>query len=218
MNAYVITLRGNEYSERVAARCVNTARTVGGIEVQRFDAVGADMAREVMQECGLEWTWGKGGAGMVHHSYGGDENARIGCAMSHYVLWSLCADSPGPMLILEHDAVFVREFVPFESGSACMINDPLGATPRGDWWSEQMQKRGPGVWPKTKVFDDTRPDGLAGNSAYIIKPHAARQLIELVDEIGLWPNDAIMCRQLVPGLQEVYPFFTEVQDEESTIR
>jgi GR25 family glycosyltransferase involved in LPS biosynthesis len=59
---------------------------------------------------------------------------------------------------------------------------------------------------------------LAGNSAYVIKPHAAQQLIDLVDSIGAWPNDAIMCRQLIDGLEEHYPFITEVQAEQSTIR
>ena len=80
-----------------------------------------------------------------------------------------------------------------------------------------MVKRGPGVWPKTKVFDDARPDGLAGGSAYVIKPEAADELIRLVHSIGAWPNDAIMCRQLIDGLQEHFPFITEVRAEQSTI-
>ena len=120
-------------------------------------------------------------------------------------------------MILEHDAVFVRPFTAFEYDHICMINDPLNATPMGAYWSEKMSCRGPGVWPKTKIFDDSRPDGLAGHSAYLIKPHAALKMIELVHQVGAWPNDAIMCRQLFPGLQEHYPFITEVHSEGSTI-
>jgi GR25 family glycosyltransferase involved in LPS biosynthesis len=167
---------------------------------------------------GLRWSWGDGYGEMLHKPYGGNNDARVSCFLSHYMLWYNCTFIEKPILILEHDAVFVRPFEPFEFDSICMINDPKGATPKGDWWHDQMVKRGPGVWPKTKIFDNTRPDGLAGNSAYVIKPHAAQQLIDLVDSIGAWPNDAIMCRQLIDGLEEHYPFITEVQAEQSTIR
>lgn len=217
MKAFVITLRGHEYSERVAARCIRTARDVGGIDVECFDAVAADNAVGVMEGRGLKWTWGNGVAGLKHHSYGGDDAARIGCAMSHYALWEKCAWLNVPMLILEHDSVFLRPFVEFDFKSACMINDPAGATPRGDYWHEKMVKRGKGVWPKTHIFNHHRPDGLAGNSAYVIKPKAALHLIGLVRSFGLWPNDAIMCKQLVPHLQEYYPFITRVEQEQSTI-
>ena len=212
MKAFVITLRGNEYSERVATRCIESAN----IPVERFTAITADKSLSLLREIGLRWTWGDGYKGMKHKPYGGNLGARIGCFLSHFLLWQICVKS-GPIMILEHDAVFIRDFEPFDFAGACMLNDPLGATPRGDWWSERMELRGPGVWPKTKVFDDTRPDGLAGNSAYVLQPHAAQRLIELVYEIGAWPNDATICRQLVPWLEEVYPFVTEVQAGQSTI-
>jgi GR25 family glycosyltransferase involved in LPS biosynthesis len=217
MDAYVITLRGHEYSERVAARCIKTGKDIGGIDVQRFDAVGAEDAARVMRCYGFKWTWGEGGAGLTHHSYGGDVNARIGCAMSHYVLWETCAYSDNPIIILEHDSVFIRPFKEFEFDGICQINDPDGATPRGKWWHDKMVERGDGVWPKTQVFNTNRPDGLAGNSAYVLKPRAALHLMELVRWLGVWPNDAIMCRQLVPDLEEHYPFITKVEPEQSTI-
>lgn len=219
MDAYVITLRGHEYSERVADRCIKSAREIGGIEVKKFDAVAADDAVRVMGASGLKWTWGSGcpKTGLAHHSYGGDEAARIGCAMSHYALWEKCAYSGKRMLILEHDSVFLRPFFVFKFKAACMINDPAGATPRGDWWHEQMVKRGPGAWQKTRIFESDRPDGLAGNSAYVLQPLTALHLMQTVKWLGVWPNDATMCRQLVPNLQEHYPFITRVEPERSTI-
>ena len=60
------------------------------------------------------------------------------------------------------------------------------------------------------------PQGLAGNSAYIIKPTGANHLIGLVKEYGLWPNDAIMCRQLVTGLGVTKKFYTNTQKLKST--
>lgn len=213
MNIYVITLFGNAYSEACAQRCIDSCNRL----VTPFMAIHGKDAYEKLDREGLEWTWGRPYKGMKHKPYGGNLAARVGCFLSHYLLWQRCVEE-GPMLILEHDAVFIQPFHPFPFSGICQINDPAGATPRGGWWREQMIARGPGVWPKTAVFNNTRPDGLAGNSAYCIQPSSAQQLLELVREVGAWPNDAIMCRQLVPCLEEHYPFITKVQATESTIQ
>jgi len=223
VKAFVITLRGNEYSERSAARCIESAAG-NGVEVSIFEAVPAEQSLAVMHAHALIWTWPQDAVqwcvktGLRKHPYGGRLEPRIGCAMSHYLLWQKCVLFDEPLLILEHDAVFIGPLPEFEFDGACQINDPRGATPRGDYWSDEMAKRGPGVWPKTKIFSDTRPDGLAGNSAYLIKPGAAQHLITKCHQVGLWPNDAIMCRQLVSCLQELYPFVTRVEQTESTTR
>ena len=213
LDAFAITLEGHAYSEASAARCIETAAE-HGLAVQKFRAVPACEAEAVMQAHGLRWTWGYGGS-LKHHPYPGGRLARIGCAMSHYLLWKKCAEE-GEMLILEHDAVFQRRLPDIEWKGICQINDPTGATPKGAWWAEQMGKRGPGVWPKTRIFDDSRPDGLAGNSAYLLKPWAAKGLIEAYQQQGVWPNDATMCIQHFPYLQELYPFITRVEQKEST--
>jgi len=224
MKAFVITLRGNEYSERKAARCIESAAQFGTI-VERFDAVPASEAHAVMESRGLKWTWANGNTSeavcpiskLKQHPYG-KLDAKIGCSMSHYILWEMCDEGDEPFLILEHDAVFLRQ--PPNPGIwlkwICQINDPRGATPKGTWWSDYMAERGNGVFPKTNIFFDGRPDGLAGNSAYFIQPWAAEGLIKDCHKLGLWPNDAIMCRQRIPWLQELYPFVTKVEQEQST--
>ena len=60
------------------------------------------------------------------------------------------------------------------------------------------------------------PQGLAGNSAYIMKPSGAKKMLDLVAQFGLWPNDAIMCRQLIPTLGVSKTSFTGVQGLPST--
>ena len=61
------------------------------------------------------------------------------------------------------------------------------------------------------------PQGLAGNSAYIIKPAFAKKLIDKLKEKGGWPNDSLMCKQFFPDqLKVVYPYFTKVQGIQST--
>jgi len=220
VKAYVITLAGHAYSERKAARCIESAAAFG-FHVERFNAVGPDAAARVMKQHGLKWTWAHGNTapdvcrvtGLKQKPYG-SLAAKIGCSMSHYLLWQKCADH-GPLLILEHDAVFLRELPDVAHRGICMVNDPNGATPKGAWWSEQMVRRGPGVWPKTAVFDDGRPDGLAGGSAYLMDPPAAEQAMAAFRDLGVWPNDATLCRQLF-DLDELYPFVTRVEQEQST--
>jgi hypothetical protein len=74
----------------------------------------------------------------------------------------------------------------------------------------------PGVNPVPWVTDRIIPQGLPGNSAYVIKPWAAQQLIDAQHSIGWWPNDAIMCRQLFDWLRVVKPYYTRVQGLAST--
>lgn len=232
MKAFVITLAGNEYSEGVAARCIRTAAEVGAIDVATFHGVPKESAKETMRRHGLFWKWTTEEirycpiSGLRQHSYGGDLEALIGCTMSHYLLWKRCMEDDEPYLILEHDAVFIREFPRVVSKvdrldfhGICQINDPAGATRRGQFWHDAMVERGGGgVYPKTRVTTPREriPDGLAGNSAYLIRPWAAQELTDKCHEIGLWPNDAIMCLQFFPYLEEYYPFITRVEQTVST--
>jgi GR25 family glycosyltransferase involved in LPS biosynthesis len=58
---------------------------------------------------------------------------------------------------------------------------------------------------------------LAGNSAYYITPYGARKMLAMADEFGSWPNDALMCKELLNrSIGVVYPYFTKVQNIKST--
>ncbi len=60
------------------------------------------------------------------------------------------------------------------------------------------------------------PQVIGGNSALLIKPEAAQHLLDKIREIGMWPNDALMCKQLFPWLQQAYPYYTTVQGLKSS--
>ncbi len=56
------------------------------------------------------------------------------------------------------------------------------------------------------------PSGLAGNSAYLITPMAAKALLKKTKEVGMWPNDVVMCKQLMGDwVQTAHPHFSEIQ-------
>jgi hypothetical protein len=223
MKAYVITIADNPYSESCALRCIESA-AMFRIEVEPFPATGKEDAMAELGRQGLQWNWPSRVAipcrasGLTMHPYRtSDVRARIGCALSHYRLWKMALSEP--LLILEHDAVFLRalprEAFP-EDADAIMLNDPAGATPKGKWWSEYLTAKGPGIHRKTQVLVDGRPDGLAGNSAYVITPKGAQRVLAAIERTGLWPNDATLCRQLVPDLYEVFPFVTVARQQQST--
>jgi GR25 family glycosyltransferase involved in LPS biosynthesis len=147
---------------------------------------------------------------------------RIACALSHYTLWEQCAAGQENFLILEHDSYFlhsinhVEEQINNLSALIVGINNPIGATRRAvDFYEQVMACKY--TYMHTPWIDDQKiPQGIAGNSAYIIKPTGAQALLDLVKEFGLWPNDAIMCRQLIPELWVSTTFYTRVQGTPST--
>lgn len=228
MKAFVITLKNNPYSESKADACISSAAGCG-VEVEKFYGVDKDHAYSVMHENDLQWTWANNNTkaqtcpvtNLYQFPYtASDIRAKIGCSMSHYLLWKRCIELNDTVLILEHDAVFIHPMPEIQFNGICQINDPAGATRKGSWWSQQMRKRGgEGTFEKTWITsEDERhiPDGLAGNSAYLIKPWAAQELINTFHRLGVWPNDATMCKQLFPYLEEYYPFITKAVQTKST--
>lgn len=166
------------------------------------------------------------------------------CSISHMRLWQHCIDIDEPILILEHDAYFVGQFKYKNialsgkirrdgetepeskgewSGGVCGINSPFGTTRKAPIFHTKLQQavsgKGQGIATVPYVDDPNDlplPSGLPGNSAYIIKPWAAKKLLEKTLEVGIWPNDALMCRQFFPWLQHSTAYYTKVQNTPST--
>ena len=163
-----------------------------------------------------------------------DINKVIACAISHLRIWHIVAAGSVPAIILEHDALFTKQFFykDFKAQAAEFsivgLNDPRGATRKASVYlqktidnynltSEQRDADRTAILDVPWVDDNQKaPQGIAGNSAYLITPAGARSLIERVTITGLWPNDALMCKQFFPGLKQAYPFFTTVQGVPST--
>ena len=98
------------------------------------------------------------------------------------------------------------------------INNPIGATRRAAIFaSEVLNSKNADVADVPKIDEENIPQGLAGNSAYYITPRGAEKLLELVKNFGAWPNDAIMCRQLMPKyLGVLKSYCTTIQKVQST--
>ena len=223
MKAYIITLKDNETSINAALKCKQSAN----IPVEQFQAVEPSDVPSMMMTEKLQWTYPWD---MPKHDFASGlyltpyrtqkKAARIACFLSHYQLWKRCIKLDEPILILEHDSIFIRPFDPDKALKAqCEIigiNDPRGATRKSMDYHEKIQSRPQSVQPVPRIDKPEIPQGLAGNSAYIIKPTGAKKMLSLVKEFGAWPNDAIMCYQLIQALGVTKTYYTKVQGTRST--
>jgi GR25 family glycosyltransferase involved in LPS biosynthesis len=226
MKAFVITLFNDKYSLASAEKTLKTARQMNDdLHIEMIRAVTPDKIKDTTYSYPVE---GETSAyeDMTLIGYKAkDIGKKIACSLSHMRLWNKCVQLNEPIMILEHDAVFIRKFRPskilngIEDGDILMINDPRGATRRGMVYHENIIKNDKGIHLVEGVNtpEETVPDGLAGNSAYVITPAAAKKASELQSSIGIWPNDALLCKQLFPEkLKSYYPYITRVEQRRST--
>jgi hypothetical protein len=158
-------------------------------------------------------------SGMTLEGYRTNSLSKVfACLVSHAKLWLRCVQMNESIMILEHDAIFTRKFNPDFNwdGGVLGLNDPRGATFNSAQYHLAIANKGKGVHNAPYVADVSRPQGLAGNSAYIIKPFAARELLDKLKETGGWPNDALMCNQHFNWIKVLYPYATGLQIVRST--
>lgn len=226
MKAFVITLFNDKYSVQSAENTIKSARQMNDdLHIEMVRAVTPDKIKD------NTYSYPKEGEtstyeGMTLVGYKAkDVSKKIACSLSHMHLWNKCVEMNEPIMILEHDAVFTRKFRlgklmnAIEDGDIVMINDPRGATRRGQLYHDNIIRWDYGLNDIDGVNgpNENVPDGLAGNSAYIITPAAAKKASELQSSIGIWPNDALLCKQLFPRqLKSYYPYITKVVQKKST--
>jgi len=207
--AYVITLSDNKSSfEQADILIDSSAHYHNRFVIEKNKATTSDeVVAEFLSE-NIKWNypWSKQHldiqTGLIKTAYEtADPKKRMACFMSHYKLWKKCAETQEDLLIFEHDAKFIRPFdveeVKNTKFSVISLNDPRGATRRSGVYHELLM--GKGVTEVPWIDDQNVPQGLPGNSAYYLKPEGASRLLKLVSDFGAWPNDAIMCKQLMMG-------------------
>lgn len=228
MKAYAIVIKGNEVSELGYQYLNQSSRDVSNdFEIERYDAVTPDQAIRKLIEFNIKWNypWDKPerdiATGLLKSPYPTKNyNARIACALSHYELWLKCYNQTDTFVILEHDAIWKKKLPGWVTDDykydIIGINDPYKATRLSKKFHEEIQRKEGLIQRAPEIDVNYIPQGIAGNSAYIMKPSGAKKMLDLVAEYGLWPNDAIMCRQLVKTLGVTKNYYTGVQGLPST--
>ena len=202
IKGYIISL-ANHHDSTLASRqlIASINKTKSEIDVKILPAttpetIGDDLKKiTYIDASNLHYTYPQVGekydmrSGLRLRAYEtGNLQKRIACMVSHMRVWQECIDQGQIVAVFEHDALFTRQLL----NERAMLHSGIQNVPQVDATMEY-------------------PQGLAGNSAYLIMPEAARQLLNKTVEIGMWPNDALMCKQFFPWLQIVTPYYTTIQ-------
>jgi GR25 family glycosyltransferase involved in LPS biosynthesis len=227
-DVYSIVVKDNLISESGYSDLVNSSNIVNNnFEIKRYQAITPDDNEYVMKHLDIKWNYPIEGnpvfdenLGLIKSPYKASNHAaKISCALSHYLLWMKCYYDDKPILILEHDAYFINRFTPNfilrqDRYQIVGINSPIGATRKANLYNKIITEdiSGKSIIPVPRIDSDKRIiQGLAGGSAYFIKPDGIKKVIDFVKNHGLMHNDCILCYQLFDDILGVTKtFYTKV--------
>ena len=208
MKSFIIRLKNNSISEKYAAECVTQATTFG-IDVDYFDAINGLEYPSHLEKLKIvpRYKFKKGRAGV------------FGCFLSHYYLWKKCIEDNVPYLILEHDGYFIK---PLPNDILDRFSDVLKLDeldPYSKSYNVQIENKKHHLITFKKYYNPTAKfleknqtgNYMRGAYGYIIKPHAAKKVIDWIVVNGFVPadqqiGDALVDIQVVaPSIVRLHP-------------
>lgn len=192
MKAFIIRLKNNHISESHADDCVIQAKKFN-IEVNYFDAINGLDFKNHIEKLKIK----------PKYKFKKQRTGVYGCFLSHYYLWKNCVSDNVPYLILEHDGFFIN---PLPEDILNNFTDVLkldNFDPYSKNYNNDISKSSSNKieyynyinpTPKSavdKLGNSKHGTGnyLKGAYGYIIKPHAAKKIIDWIDVNGFVPAD-----------------------------
>lgn len=130
--------------------------------------------------------------GEIDNSFKHNSPGVKGCFYSHYRLWKKCVELNEPIFIFEDDVIFKRPFVKME------FEDILVVSINYDWLKI---KNSYSIYLENDFDINTSIDYkhfyMPGCSGYAIKPHVAKQLLEIYKTTFLpadWAINSSLCK------------------------
>jgi glycosyl transferase family 25 len=185
MKAFIIRLKNNPISEKYASLCIDQASKFN-INVEYFDAINGFEYQQHLSRLNIypKYKFKKGRAGV------------FGCFLSHYYLWKKCSTENVPYIILEHDGFFIN---PLPGNILEQFQDILkldNCDPYSKAYDTMVQETQSKIVvqqyhnPQAKFLEKNQTGNyMRGAYGYIIKPHAAKKVIDWIDENGFVPAD-----------------------------
>ena len=196
MKHYVITIKDNPESVRVAQRCIDSGKK-HGLDIEMFDAVTPHNGlTKIMRNNGIDIQNFEEVYSRLHN-----------CAaafMSHFSLWKKSVELQQEVTIFEHDAFIMAPLPTTISYRGCIS---FGEPSYGRW----QEPLGLGVNPLTSK------QYFPGAHAYRVKPHIAQLLIEEAQRVA-GPTDVFLHKNRFPFLEEYYPWPVVARDSFTTIQ
>ena len=198
MKAYVITIKDNKDSERMANRCIKTAKQKSNLEVEKFYAVTPKHNPVMLAEM-----FGIKTEPFLQNRYSRGENC-LSCFLSHFTLWKMSGYTSEEILIFEHDAVVERN-IPLDVEYKGVLS--YGAPSYGSFK----------VPSSDGVHKLMSKQYLPGAHAYMVKPWAAKELVAVAGH-DPEPTDVYIKNERFDFIQEYFPWPVVVKDEFSTVQ
>lgn len=187
IKAYIITMVGRDVSESLARECEQSCRD-HNIEPRTHPAVWGDDVDLEMKKYGLS-------------IFPKIKESRMskgvkGCFLSHFQLWKQCFETNTPLLILEHDALIVKNISEtlFTLSYGVLHLDSNSRTIE-DYEAHLSLPVIPGIRkflnePVIDLgFNGINKSSIKGLHSYIIQPSGAKDLIEFTYKNGILPAD-----------------------------
>lgn len=198
MKTFLIRIKDHPLSEKESKDCLRSADLYSYKEdIQIFDAITPKRGyKDIL-----------GDRPNIFDNYPRPDRVAC-CFASHYLLWKKCIELNEPILILEHDAIFIDEFPEVEFDMCCTFGEPTYYQPQYIDFDT----------PKIDGIQTLTDKNFLGHHAYAMKPEAAKIFVEDCDTTVLSPNDLWMTKEKYPWLQEYRPFPISAQRSASTVQ
>ena len=204
----IIFLSEIEFSKKIAKSCIEQARKFG-VNVIPFKGVHGYNSEAILKKFSLK----------QKYFFKGGRRGVIGCFLSHYLLWLECITFNKPYLILEHDGYFIRNL---EKGILDRFDDVLkldNESPYNNDYDNKVNENANFVVekynnPNTKNTElNETGNYLKGAYSYIIKPKAAKKIVEWIEINGFLPADIQIGNKIVninvvkPTIVRLHPLY-----------
>lgn len=193
MKSFIIILQESEHSRKVGQEAIEAANKFG-IYPEVHPGVLGYNSPEKFKEYGITRF-------LTREII--DQPGHQGCFLSHFELWMKCVQLDEPILILEHDGVFIRPLPDdildkFDGVLKLDAFDVYYKVPEYLAQMEASMDQPVDVWhrPSRASWHGTG-EFIWGAYGYIIKPHAALELIQFARRIGAAPTDVHIGRNIV---------------------
>lgn len=199
-SAYVITIKGHELSERMAARCEESCRAVG-MPFRRWDAFDGTRGDISVPESlrGQDWVgWIK----VVNEALAKTEVCTV---LSHVSLWARCIQVDRPIVVLEHDAIMLHRVTHHPAFNAISY---LGS-------EEQVRS---GYWGSIPIHGQLNRNYRfqLRTHSYSVDPFMARRLLGAIVRSGVTTSIDVMIRSDIYTILQFGIFAYDQADGVST--
>ena len=191
MRSFIITISTNKDSVRSAKQVRDSAKEVGYKgTLEHFEAIVPHQWKSILPTTKANFSLMDEKTGF---QFGKPDNIGA-CFASHYLLWKKCIELNEPILILEHDAIFVDNIPDIDFDLCVNFGRPSHIRPFEIIYAPLQT----GLHPLVQL-------NYYGHHAYAIKPMAAKWFVEDVQTRELIANDMWINKKAYPWLQDYTP-------------